>query len=110
MRKLIRIAGAILILIGVFSLSDAVKNGISNSSVIEDTNKIVSSPVFEQIKNINVKEFREKIGLYEEGCEEPYKVLDVWLFTLPEYDRNLLNKGFTVTEDKIASVIEDYTG
>lgn len=57
-----------------------------------------------------VKKYREKIGIFKNGETAPETVLDVYVFSLPERDRILLNVGFDVTDDKLFSVIEDYTG
>ncbi len=56
-----------------------------------------------------VKEYRGKIGIFEAGKEEPSAVLDVFVFTLPERDRKMLKDGFSVSEEEIFGVIEDYT-
>lgn len=72
-----------------------------------------SIPAFdtEKIQNVyTVREYREKIGIFKNGESEPYAVLDIYTFILPEKDRELLKNGFLVDEDMLYRVIEDYTG
>ncbi|MBQ7669481.1 MAG: hypothetical protein IJS45_02025 [Clostridia bacterium] len=59
---------------------------------------------------ITVKEYNEKIGLFKNDEETPYKIIDVFTFTLPESDKAMLKSGFTIKSDNIESVIQDYTG
>lgn len=57
-----------------------------------------------------VKKYNEKIGIFKNGSAEPERVLDIFVFSLPEKDRLLLDLGFTVGAESLDSVIEDYTG
>lgn len=57
-----------------------------------------------------IKEYNEKIGIFKHGESVPEKVLNVYVFSLPERDRTLLGLGFDIDGSALDSVIEDYTG
>ena len=58
-----------------------------------------------------LREYRGKIGIFEEGKSTPLQVLDVYVFTLPEADRASLRTGIRViSDDALRSLIEDFTG
>ena len=57
-----------------------------------------------------VREHCGRIGIFEDGYDEPSIILDVYVFTLPEKDKEMLKEGFTVNESSLGGVIEDYTG
>ena len=59
---------------------------------------------------ITVKEYNGKIGLFKSGEETPYDVIEVYTFTLPDYDKTILKTGFEIERENIESVIQDYTG
>ncbi len=58
-----------------------------------------------------IRSYDGKIAVYKNGDPTPFEVLDVYLFTLPEQDRSLLDRGIGVNStDELVSLIEDYTG
>lgn len=57
-----------------------------------------------------IKEYNEKIGIFKNEESEPFAILDIYTFMLPEKDRELLKLGFVIDSDKLYSIIEDYTG
>ena len=70
-----------------------------------------SEELFEEEKNMyNIRAYEGKIGIFsEEG--KLLKILEVYIKTLPEADREMLEKGFYVIgEDDLHAIIEDYTG
>ena len=84
---------AVLIITAYFGIDE-------NSSYVE---------AFNEYEIYTVKEYCGKIGIFVQGKDAPSAVLDVYVFTLPEADRKMLNEGFDVSEAEIYSVIEDYT-
>jgi hypothetical protein len=57
-----------------------------------------------------LKEYKGTLALFREGSEEPYRVLNVDLSTLSDYDKKLLEKGIVrKTEHEFNTLIEDYT-
>ena len=58
-----------------------------------------------------IRAYDGKLAIYKNGDASPFEVLDVYIFTLPEHDRKLLNAGIGVdSTDELRSIIEDYTG
>ena len=72
--------------------------------------KDVIKEAINTIDEITVKEYDNKIALFREGEDEPFRIIDIPVFTLPRIDRDALSNGFVVASDKIAEVIEDFTG
>ena len=57
-----------------------------------------------------VQEYSGKIAVYRDGGSSPYRIYDVYVNTLPEYDRDLLAQGIPVeTLAQLNRLIEDYT-
>lgn len=57
-----------------------------------------------------IKNYGNFIGIWKNPNEKPYMILEVQTFTLPEADRNLIEKGFCIPADELDSLICDYTG
>ncbi|MCL2014184.1 MAG: hypothetical protein FWG69_04265 [Oscillospiraceae bacterium] len=56
-----------------------------------------------------IKEYREKIGIFGENEDELFKVLDVYVDTLPRKDRDDLKKGIKIfSGEELADRIEDF--
>lgn len=56
-----------------------------------------------------VKNFENKIAVFEENATEPFRVTNVMIDSLPEADRELLNKGIKANNQKeLSSILEDY--
>lgn len=59
---------------------------------------------------MTVRSYNGVIGVFDEDGRL-IEVIDVYVKTLPETDRRLLEEGFTINSMKqLASIIEDYTG
>jgi hypothetical protein len=60
--------------------------------------------------SIQYRAYDEKIAVFIEDSTEPAEILDVYLFSLPPADAEILQDGITVFGDEnLARVIEDYT-
>lgn len=56
-----------------------------------------------------LQEHEERIGVYRLGEEAPFRVLDVYVATLPYQDKQSLKEGITVSgEDELRRLIEDF--
>ena len=90
-----------------------------NNKIIESSSTIIEfepdTPAFE-IKDeattkkeiyYVLKEYNGKIGVYEN--ESLIYTLDIYVFTLPEVDKQLLKDGIIVsTKEKLCELIEEY--
>lgn len=57
-----------------------------------------------------VRAHDEKIGVFDASGKLAY-VVDVYLITLPQADRELLSRGIRVRDEReLAALMEDYTG
>lgn len=64
----------------------------------------------EKNTKMTVRSYNGVIGVFDEDGRL-IEVIDVYVKTLPETDRRLLEEGFTINSMKqLASIIEDYTG
>ncbi len=57
-----------------------------------------------------IKEYDNMIGVFRKGAGKPFRIIETYLFTLPYADRLMLSEGFTVSEDNLYKIVEDYTG
>ncbi len=57
-----------------------------------------------------IREYNERIGIFRIGAGIPFRIIDTFVFTLPHQDAVLLSHGFTVYENELAGIVEDYTG
>lgn len=56
-----------------------------------------------------LQETEGKIGLYLPGEDTPRQVLDIYTYTLPEYDQLLLEKGIPVAdEEDLQKYLEEF--
>ena len=99
MKKLIIWAASVLFLAASFLISNSLTSDAEPAAV----------PAFSESAVYRVKEYSEKIGIFTDGKNEPEQIINVFVFTLPERDRELLSNGFDVTEESLMSVIEDYS-
>ena len=57
-----------------------------------------------------LKEYGGKLAVFPYGSTTPSQVLDVYLRTLPSYDRDALASGIEVRdEQELQKLLEDYT-
>ena len=57
-----------------------------------------------------IKKYGEKIGVFREGAGKPFRIIDTFVFTLPQNDVTMLSHGFAVYEHELVGIVEDYTG
>lgn len=56
-----------------------------------------------------LREYQGKLAVYLPGKDQPEKVFDVYLTTLPAYDRGQLQMGVPVRDyEQLVQLIEDY--
>lgn len=76
------------------------QENIGNSSVPTPSK---SDPIY------SIRAYNGEIGVFEEGQEVPFQVLQVEVSLLPEEDQKMLEKGITIQgEDRLVSILEDY--
>lgn len=65
-----------------------------------------------QVSGYTVKEHDGKIAVFQNGSNDPIKILDgPYVRDLPTFDRELLENGITVeTETELNALLEDYDG
>lgn len=92
----------LLFLISVFSV------GFTAITPIKETEK--ASSVKQTTENVFIlKEYNEKIAIFENGDTTPKKILDVYLNDLPQRDITRLKSGIKTNSFSSAlSIAEDY--
>lgn len=105
--SLVIIATAVtLLFLTVFFL---LNNRISSLHTMIDSNE---KPVFNENVTVQtdlylIKEFDEKIGVFKNGDFQYY--IDVYVFTLPENDKKLLNQGIEASsEQELNDILSSY--
>lgn len=74
----------------------------------------VSSPTESYVDTLKqpqyfLKEYEGKLAVYFQDEQKPQKIFDVYLSTLPSYDRGQLQVGIPVKDyDELLQRIEDY--
>jgi len=77
---------------------------------IENTEAVGEADETEKRVSWVVRAHDEQIGVFDSEGELEY-VVDVYLFTLPQADRELLEQGIHVYDEaELAALMEDYTG
>ena len=104
MKKIILCTALALLLVAVGTAA--------NRYFKSDDMSMGSIPVISETADTSytVKKYGEKIGIFQGTDDSPVKTLGVFVFTLPETDRNMLEYGFEISEDCLDSLICDYTG
>ena len=78
--------------------------------VVKDEIKDTETETTEKEKIYLVREHMNKIGIFDESGTL-IKVLEVYIKTLPEADKRMLDEGFEVIGEKqLNAIIEDYDG
>ncbi len=77
-------------------------------------NKDVQEKVIENPYLMNdyytMAEYKGKIAVFKNNENVPIDIYDVYVSTLPQHDRILLEKGIKIeTPEELQSIIEDYT-
>ena len=105
----------LMIFIGIISFVNKKTTIISQESTISSKNSTNVEDVFKDDNNkesetyirYEVKEYNGKIGIYKNNSL--IYTMDIYTFTLPEYDRNLLACGIkTSSVDELYNIIAEY--
>ena len=57
-----------------------------------------------------MSEYKGKIAVFKNGENVPIDIYDVYVSTLPQHDRTLLEEGIRIeTPEELQRIIEDYT-
>ena len=105
----------LMIFIGIISIVNKKTTIISQESTISSKNSTNVEDVFKDDNNkesetyirYEVKEYNGKIGIYKNNSL--IYTMDIYTFTLPEYDRNLLACGIkTSSVDELYNIIAEY--
>lgn len=99
----------------VISLSFPAKDKELNNEDITKEEAEISETAYAtaetpRTNTIFIKEYNEKIGIFRKGAGKPFLIIETFVFTLPPADMDMLSCGFTVPEEKLSCVMEDYTG
>ena len=111
MKKLIVTLSATAVLIFVFSAYFVGKDNIDIQPSIEKIQEVMSDEVTEEKTKDTylIKKYGEKIGVFRKGAGKPFRIIDTFVFTLPQNDVSMLSHGFTVYENELVGIVEDYT-
>ncbi len=72
-------------------------------------NKIIENPYLME-DYYTLSEYKGKIAVFKNQESIPIDIYDVYVSTLPQHDRNLLEKGIRIeTPEELQRLIEDYT-
>ncbi len=72
-------------------------------------NKIIENPYLIE-DYYTLSEYKGKIAVFKNQESIPIDIYDVYVSTLPQHDRNLLEKGIRIeTPEELQRLIEDYT-
>lgn len=72
-------------------------------------NKIIENPYLME-DYYTLSEYKGKIAVFKNQESIPIDIYDVYVSTLPQHDRNLLEKGIRIeTTEELQRLIEDYT-
>jgi len=100
------LAGILILNIGIYSQNEIASTQPKFPDDAQTT-QVHSSPCAIYI----MRENGGKISIYDAKTENIIKTLDVYVFTLPESDREYLKQGIEIySESELISLIEDYTG
>jgi len=106
----------------IILLSAAALLIVASSSYIENQNNHNVHPKPEKVQEVLsdtvetktedtylIKKYGEKIGVFRKGAGKPFRIIDTFVFTLPQNDVSMLSHGFTVYENELVGIVEDYT-
>ncbi|HOJ36483.1 MAG: hypothetical protein GXY95_06045 [Clostridiales bacterium] len=104
-RKLV-VSGALLLCALTLPIAITQTLGVGGGDISE----YHSAETTAQGTKYTVRAYEEKIAVFVEDETVPSQILDVFLFSLPPADAEILENGITVYgEESLARVIEDYT-
>lgn len=70
-------------------------------------NKMLNTP---KNNNYILSEYEGKLAIYKNGENMPISVYETYLSSLPEKDKELIEKGIIIeSTEELQSLIEDYT-
>lgn len=91
-----------------FLITGAASAVVNNKPVKNPTTTSSASSVMQNY--YIVREYNGKLAVFKNSDKYPTTIYDVFVFTFPEADKELLKKGIKVTsEHDLRKLIEDYT-
>ena len=107
MKKLIRSAAVTLVIVTVAAIKcfPYIKSSVNKEDCTYASGSGEKTETY-----YRVREYKGKIGVFDDETNDLVKMIDVFVFTLPENDKRILFEGYSVERDMLNSVIEDYTG
>jgi hypothetical protein len=82
------------------------KKDKKDTDIISDNSKYEND---EYIRGYIVKRYGDIIGVFDAGDEIPFLTIDVFVFTLPDYEQEQLKSGIIVPANELEELIEAYT-
>lgn len=71
--------------------------------------KAASSPITPATQRYTLKEYQGNLAVYLEGVDQPFRITDVDVRTLPQMDREALSDGIEANGiDELNRLLEDY--
>ena len=84
---------AVLIIVSIYTLLPENNNSVPDSNVIA---------------GYTIADWGGKVAAFEDGCDEPFAVYDIYTHLLPENDIELLRKGIHVdNQQQLQACLED---
>ena len=94
----------------VFAVLSITILGVLFATLDKDINeKVVENPYLME-DYYTLSEYKGKIAVFKNQESVPIDIYDVYITTLPQHDRTLLEKGIHIeTPEELQRLIEDYT-
>jgi len=101
--------GTAVLLVSTLYLHDSLRTpNVSECPPVREPSAVYAAP---SPALCILREYEQKIGIFEEGQRTPFQILDVYVFTLPAADRKALQHGIRISSEKeLQARIEDFTG
>ena len=111
MRNLLILFSAAAVIIAVSSFCIFSGNNETELPSIENAKKVMADSAVQTTLEDTylIKKYGEKIGVFRKGAGKPFKIIDTFVFTLPQNDISMLSHGFTVYENELVGIFEDYS-
>lgn len=101
--------GTVVLLVSTLCLHNSLRAPtVSESPAVREPSAVYAAP---SPALCILREYEQKIGIFEEGQRTPFQILDVYVFTLPLADQKALQHGIRISsENELLARIEDFTG
>lgn len=101
-------AAAILTAVSVFMGTFASQPADETPSQPQSSEELAKTVIIDRVR-YTMREFEGKLAVFEEDGTI-YKIYEINVSLLPEYDQKLLKNGIRIsTEDELRARVEDYT-